>query len=82
MADPNVVVAVGACGIGGGIFGKNYASLGSVDKVLPVDVYIPGFPPRPLPSDVWLNDCTTTARLDAEFGSLAWSGIYGLRKSG
>lgn len=47
MADPKVVVAVGACGISGGIFGENYASLGSVDKVLPVDVYIPGCPPRP-----------------------------------
>src|SRR6266849_9574174 len=45
--DPKVVVAVGACGISGGIFGENYASLGSVDKVLPVDVYIPGCPPRP-----------------------------------
>ncbi len=47
MAEPKVVVAVGACGISGGIFGENYASLGSVDKVLPVDVYIPGCPPRP-----------------------------------
>ena len=47
MADPKVVVAVGACGISGGIFGENYASLGGVDKALSVDVYIPGCPPRP-----------------------------------
>ena len=45
--DPRLVVAVGACGCGGGIFGRNYASLGGVDKVLPVDVYVPGCPPNP-----------------------------------
>ncbi len=45
--DPKIVVAVGACGISGGIFGINYASLGGVDAVIPVDVYIPGCPPRP-----------------------------------
>src|ERR1035438_2599957 len=47
MAEPKVVVAVGTCGISGGIFGKNYATVGEVDKVVPVDVYIPGCPPRP-----------------------------------
>ncbi len=47
MPEPRVVVAVGACGISGGIFGKNYASLGGVDNVVPVDVYVPGCPPRP-----------------------------------
>ena len=40
-------MAVGACGCSGGIFGQNYASLGGVDKVIPVDVYIPGCPPNP-----------------------------------
>jgi Ni,Fe-hydrogenase III small subunit/formate hydrogenlyase subunit 6/NADH:ubiquinone oxidoreductase subunit I len=45
--DPKVVVAVGACGISGGIFGRNYATVGGVDQVVPVDVFVPGCPPRP-----------------------------------
>ena len=46
--DPRLVVAVGACGCTGGLFGRNYATCGTVDAVIPVDLYIPGCPPHPL----------------------------------
>lgn len=47
MPEPRLVVAVGACAVGGGVFAKTYAAYGSADTVLPVDVFIPGCPPRP-----------------------------------
>ena len=46
--DPKLVVAIGDCGCTGGIFGENYASLGRVSNVIPVDVAVPGCPPTPV----------------------------------
>ena len=46
--DPKLVVAVGDCGACGGVFGESYASLGSIAKVIPVDVTVPGCPPTPV----------------------------------
>ncbi len=45
---PKIVVAVGDCGCNGGIFGESYASLGGIDKVIPVNVRIHGCPPTPV----------------------------------
>lgn len=47
MPEPRLVAAVGACAIGGGVFSKTYAAVGAAEPVLPVDVFIPGCPPRP-----------------------------------
>lgn len=44
---PKIVIAVGACACSGGIFGNTYATTGGIDKIVPIDVYIPGCPPRP-----------------------------------
>ncbi len=46
--EPRLVVAVGDCAACGGIFGESYATVGSVAKVIPVDVTVPGCPPPPL----------------------------------
>jgi NADH:ubiquinone oxidoreductase subunit B-like Fe-S oxidoreductase len=47
MPEPKFVVSVGSCSISGGAFRGCYNVGGSVDEVVPVNVYIPGCPPRP-----------------------------------
>jgi NADH-quinone oxidoreductase B subunit len=47
MPEPKFVIAVGACAISGGAFQGCYNVVGHIDEVIPVDVYVPGCPPRP-----------------------------------
>jgi Ni,Fe-hydrogenase III small subunit/formate hydrogenlyase subunit 6/NADH:ubiquinone oxidoreductase subunit I len=75
--DPRVVVAVGACGCSGGIFGEGtYAAVGGVDRVVPVDVYIPGCPPRP---QAILNGLLVAMGIrDARVGTLQGGRVHGV----
>lgn len=47
MPEPKVVIAMGACGTSGGVFREAYNVVGGVDKVIPVDVYVPGCAVKP-----------------------------------
>lgn len=88
--DPKIVVSYGACGCTGGIFYDNYCVWGGTDKIIPVDLYIPGCPPSPAQTiygfavALGLLDQKLHAKVDVEdpgeHAPLAHSGVpYRLR---
>ncbi len=70
MADPKYVIAVGGCAISGGPFKKSYHVLNGVDKILPVDVYIPGCPPRPEALLYGMTQLQRKVKLEKFFGGV------------
>jgi len=61
---PRLVMALGGCACDGGVTAGSYASCGGVDKVVPVDIYVPGCPPTP--ADIIRALLTALDRLPAE----------------
>ena len=47
MPDPKYVIAVGACNVSGGLYHDSYNTIEGIDRIMPVDAFIPGCPPRP-----------------------------------
>ena len=69
VPEPRIVIAVGACASSGGIPGRSYASAGGVESILPVDVFIPGCPPRP--EAILFGILVAVGRLDVRLGPVS-----------
>jgi NADH dehydrogenase subunit B (EC 1.6.5.3) len=47
MPDPKYVIAIGACNVSGGLYHDSYNTIEGIDRIIPVDVFVPGCPPKP-----------------------------------
>ena len=72
MPDPKYVIAMGACGAFGGVFKGLYHVVDGVDKIVPVDVYVAGCPPRPDEIIDAVVRCLELMKKDMEKGGKAW----------
>ena len=72
MPEPKYVIAMGACGAGGGVFHGLYHVMERISNVIPVDIYIGGCPPRPDEIISGVVACLNLLKEDLDHGGKAW----------